>query len=300
MQHRTLSTPPGVVLGYRKNGQPIYPIAGGSGEDGADAGTGSAPAAGDTGQPATPAVPPAGEPAPAGTAATSEAASTAGEPSADAGKTDRVISAIREDFKAERTKRQEAEKRLTDMQAALDADKADRAKRDKALAVALGFASDEAPPDPAKLAADLQAAKEQASADLAQRDGALRAQQVELAVLRNAAKHGGNGDALLDSRSFMNAVQGLDPGAEDFADKLGDAIKTAVASGSQFKSPAAEPAPPRQPIPARSGPEFNSAPGGNRQWTLDDIQRASASEVVAAQDAGLLLDLGYAPRKKSR
>jgi Skp family chaperone for outer membrane proteins len=245
-------------------------------------------------------VAPAGEAAPARTPATSEAASTAGDPSADAGKTDRVISAIREDFKAERTKRQEAEKRLTDMQAALDADKAERAKRDKALAVALGLASDEEPPDPAKLAADLKAAQDQASADLAQRDNALRTQQVENAILRNAAKHGGNGDALLDSRSFMNAVHGLDPGAADFAEKLGDAIRNAVDSGAQFKAPAAEPAAPKQPTVARSGGEFNSAPGGNRQWTVEDVDRASASEVTAAQEAGLLMNLGFAPKKQRR
>lgn len=295
MQYRTLSTPPGVVLGYRKNGQPIHPIAGGSGEDGGDAGTGT-PVAGDGGQPAAPAAP-AADPAPAAAPA---ATATAAAESADTGKTDRVIAAIREDFKAERTKRQEAEQSLAALREALDADKAERAKRDKALAVALGLAQDEEPPDPAKLAADLQAAKEQANAELEQRDSALRAQQVELAVLRNAAKHGGNGDALLDSRSFMNAVQSLDPTAADFAEKLGDAIKTAVESGSQFKAPAAEPAAPKQPTVARSGGEFNGAPGGNRQWTLDDVQRASASEVVKAQADGLLIDLGYAPPKPRR
>lgn len=295
MQYRTLSTPPGVVLGYRKNGQPIYPIAGGS-EDGGDAGT--PPAAGDGGQPATPAAP-AADPSPAAPAA-SEPATAAGEPSADAGKTDRVISAIRDDFKAERTKRQEAEQRLTALQTALDADKAERAKRDKALAVALGLASDEAPPDPAKLAADLQAARDQATADLAQRDSALRAREVELAILRNAAKHGAVGDALLDSRAFMAKVSSLDPAATDFAEQLGDAIKTAADSGPQFKAAPPAPEPPKTPQTPRSGGEFNGAPGGNRQWTVADVQAASASEVVAAQEAGLLIDLGYSPKKKGR
>lgn len=295
MQYRTLSTPPGVVLGYRKNGQPIYPIAGGAPDDG-DAGTGT-PAAGDAAQPAAFAAP-AADPAPTATPATDPAPTA--DASNNAGKTDRVIAAIREDFKSERAKRQEAEQSLKDLQAALDADKADRAKRDKALAVALGLAQDEAPPDPAKLAADLQAARDQATSDLAQRDNALRAQQVENAVLRNAAKHGGNGDALLDSRSFMNAVQGLDPAASDFAEKLGDAIKAAVETGTQFKAPAAEPAPPKQPQAPRSGGEFNGSPGGNRQWNVADVDRASASEVAAAQEAGLLMDLGFAPKKKTR
>ncbi|WP_052432815.1 hypothetical protein [Streptacidiphilus carbonis] len=287
MQHRTLSTPPGVVLGYRRNGQPIYPIAGGS-EPAVE--TPPAPAADPAPEaPAAPVeTPPAPQPEDPGAAST------------DADKTARTIAAIRDDFKGERAKRQAAEQQLTALQQALDADKADRAKRDKALAVALGLAADEQPPDPAKLAADLQAAQEQARTDLAQRDTAMRAQQVELAVLRNAAKHGGNGDALLDSRTFMTAVQGLDPASDDFAERLGEAIKTAVEGGTQFKAPAAEPAAPKQPAVARSGGEFNGSPGGNRQWTLDDVTRASADEVVTAQNAGLLIDLGYAPQKKRR
>lgn len=295
MQYRILSTPPGVVLGYRKNGQPIYPIAGGS-EDGGNAG--APPAAGDGGQTATPPAAPAADPAPV--APTGDPAPAAEAPSTDAGKTDRVIAAIRDDFKAERAKRQEAEQRLTDLQTALDADKADRAKRDKALAVALGLAQDEAPPDPAQLAADLKAAQDKAAADLAQRDSSLRAQQVENAILRNAAKHGGNGDALLDSRAFMAKVAGLDPTAGDFAEQLDDAIKTAVDSGGQFKAPAPAPEPPKQPQTPRSGGEFNGSPGGNRQWTVADVDAASASEVVAAQEAGLLMDLGYSPKKKGR
>lgn len=282
MQYRTLSTPPGVVLGYRKNGRPIHPIAGGSEP------TVETPPAPD----------PAPEPAAPPTAEPPKPESPSAEPGAD--KSDRVIAAIREDFKGERTKRQEAEQRLTALQAGLDADKAERAKRDKALAVALGLASDEEPPDPVKLAADLKAAQEQARSDIAQRDTTLRQQQVELAVLRNAAKHGAVGDALLDSRSFMTQVGSLDPAAGDFAERLGEAIKTAAEANPQYKAAKAAPEPKAPPSVARSGGEFNGAPGGNRQWNLDDVQRASASDVVAAQDAGLLIDLGYAPRKKAR
>lgn len=298
---RILSMPPGAVLGYRRNGQPIYPIAGGSGEGGeggeAPAGTEGAPSAetapGAGTQPAAPA-----PEAPAAPAAAGDGDGGSGQD--DAAKTARTIAAIREDFKAERSKRQEAEKRLTEIQSALEADKAERTKQMDALAIALGIKPSEEPPDPAKLAADLKAAQEQAQAALAQRDTTLRQQAVELAVLRNASQHGANGDALLDSRSFMSKVSSLDPAAGDFAEQLGAAIKATVETGPQYKAATPAPEPKPAPQPARSGGEFNGAPGGNRQWTLADVQAASPAELVAAQDAGLLIDLGYAPRKKAR
>ena len=54
--------------------------------------------------------------------------------------------------------------------------------------------------------------------------------------------------------------------------------------------------------PARSSSDggHNAAPGGNRQWTIEDVNKASAQEVDAAIDNGLLVDLGFSPRKKRR
>jgi hypothetical protein len=306
MQHLNLPVTPGAIIGYRKNGTPIRLIAGGSGEgdeggsttEGQEGGTGDSGS--DGGQ-----ADDAGSQDPAGNAGTGQD-DAAG---ADGDKTAKTIAAIRSDFKDERSKRQAAEKRLGEIQAALDADKAERAKRDKALAVALGLAPEDGPPDPVKLAEELERTRAQHQAELSQRDAASRQQAVELAVLRTAGSHGGNGDALLDSRSFMAKVNGLDPSADDFAEQLGDAIKGAVESSPQYK--AAAPAPSgssngtsgngerKPPAPSRSGAE-HTTPGGNRQWTIEDVKGASPSEVAKAVEDGLLIDLGYSPTQKRR
>lgn len=84
------------------------------------------------------------------------------------------------------------------------------------LGRALGFTQDETP-DPERLAKDLQ-----------ERDGKLREATVQLAVLRAAGRAGGDPDALLDSRSFLASLHGLDPAAEGFAGQVEAAIAQAV------------------------------------------------------------------------
>ncbi|HLK78604.1 MAG TPA: hypothetical protein VKU77_33760 [Streptosporangiaceae bacterium] len=311
MNHTTRPSSPGAIIGYRRNGCPIRLIAGGSGEDSEGTGTaGQEDGAGSagTGQQDT-GTGPEGAGSGEGAARDERGRFAGGERGADddAGRTERTIAAIRADFKDERARRQAAEKRLTEIQSALDADKAERQRQMDALAVALGLKSGDQPPDPEKLAAELQAARDSAAADLAERDKAIRQSRAELAVLRAAGKHGANGDALLDSRSFMAKVSGLDPDGGDFGEQLAEAIRAAVEAGPQYRAaaqPAAGQEPPggaeRKPTaPSRSGGE-HKAPGGNRQWTLADVEAATPSEVVAAQDQGLLADLGYPPRRKTR
>lgn len=84
------------------------------------------------------------------------------------------------------------------------------------LSKALGLTKDE-PLDPAKLAEDLK-----------DRDGKLRDTTVQLAVLRAAPKAGGDPDALLDSRSFLDSLHSLDPASEGFAGQVQAAIEKAV------------------------------------------------------------------------
>lgn len=230
-------------------------------------------------------------------------------------RTERTIAAIRNDFKDERTKRQAAEKKVADIQAALDADKAERQKQMDALAIAFGLKSGDEPPDPAKLAEELKAEREKGQAEISRRDSALRERTIELAVLRNAARHGGNGDALLDSRSFMAKVNGLDPSAGGFADDLAEAIKAAVENGPQYKAAApkaddgkggsngsgdgAQNGAGRKP-PARSGGE-HTTPGGQRQWTREEAAAVAKSDpkaLMAAIEGGLLVDIGYPPQNK--
>ncbi|MEV8623403.1 hypothetical protein [Streptomyces sp. NPDC051079] len=62
-QHPYATHPAGTVVGYRRNGQPIYVIAGGSDEGGAGSASGQPPAGNPdpSGQPPTPTAPPAGD-----------------------------------------------------------------------------------------------------------------------------------------------------------------------------------------------------------------------------------------------
>lgn len=140
----------------------------------------------------------------------------------------------------------------------------------KTIAKAMGLADDEA--DPGKLTEQLTSAKSEA-----------RQKALELAVYRAAGKAGVDGDRLLDSRSFLSSVNGLDPSSTDFASALGEAI---TSSGDRFKTSAA---------PARSGGEFASAPKTDRQWTREDVERAAAAgkhdDITQARQKGLLRNL---------
>jgi hypothetical protein len=307
MHIRNLPDTPGALLGHMKNGRPFYLAAGGAEGDG-ESGTEGAPAgSGDAG------TPPAGngtgagsqEPAPAGS-------SDGGTQGADGGaaqpddRTSRTIAAIREDFKAERSRRQQTEKALADFKAESEQREQTRAQaeteRNKKLAVALGVAAEDEPPDPAKLAEELERTRtaNQAAADALK--GEIRQRDLRLAVLTQAPSQEANGLLLMDSLSFLRKLDGLDPAAEDFSEKVGDAIKAAAEANPQYKlnppKPAGDQKPP--PSPARSGGEFNGAPGGNRQWTVEDVDRASPSEVAKAQEDGLLVNLGFNPRKSRR
>ncbi|WP_447643175.1 hypothetical protein [Nocardioides zeae] len=80
-------------------------------------------------------------------------------------------------------------------------------------------------PTPEQLAEQLNASQTQA-----------REAAVQLAVYREAAKHQGDPDALLDSRAFLAKVSDLDPTAGDFASKVETAIKDAVNSNPKLKT----------------------------------------------------------------
>jgi hypothetical protein len=289
IMHNALPEAPGALLGYRKDGRPFYVAAGG--DDTVD-------------PPATPPAPPPAPAPPAPPAAPEPPAppAPAGDGEGDAAKTERTVAAIREEFKAERAKRQAAEARLGEIQTALEADKQERAKQMDAFAIAFGLKTGDEPPDPAKLAEELKAEKDRAQAELAARDTELRAKTVELAVLQAAQRHGADGLALLDSRTFLGSVAGLDPAADDFAEKLGEAIGKAVEQVPRYKLEPAAPPPPAPPTPPKSGGagDFAGTPGGNRQWTTEDVERASPQEVVQAQEQGLLIDLGFGPKKPRR
>lgn len=290
MLYDNLPTAPGALLGHRKNGQPIYLIAGGSGEGETDSPANDTPA---DPAPADPPQPTGGDPDPE-TRPDRDPAPTQAAPDEHTRKT---IEAIRGDFKDERAKRQAAEAQAKKTADELAEFKKAQQAQNAALAKALGFGDKEEPPDPAKLAEDL-------AAERSERDklnAAVRDREVQLAVLKNAGKHDADGVALLDSRSFLKKVEGLDPDAGDFENKVAEAITAAIEANPRYKLTPTKPAPKPKPEPTvpKSGGEFNGSPGGNRQWTEEDVARASPQQVTEAMAAGLLQDLGFAaPRPK--
>jgi len=323
------SVTPGAIIGYNKHDRPIRLIGGGAPDDdegsGADGGQGTGAGGSQAGNQDGGSTGTGGQ-GDGGTGTGQGAAQGSnGAAGGDGAQHSRAIDAVRSDFKAERAKRQKLEKDLADLQAANTRRAAAETERNRKLAIALGVAPDE-PPDPEKLAAEL-AAERKAKQDAIDRSTAReRELTVELQLLRQASRHGANPELLADSRSFMATLAGLDPSSEDFASDLGDAIKKAVEANPAYKitapgGPAADgqnagggggagsgsdgkkaagsktTAP-----PARSGSDsgHQAAPGGNRQWTDEDVEKASPAELADAVDAGLLTGMGYHPRKKRR
>lgn len=137
----------------------------------------------------------------------------------------------------------------------------------------------EAPAEPARDGTDRK---------LAEAETARRQAQVEVAVLREASRQGVDGDALLDSRSFIGSLADLDPSDSDFAGQVADAIKDNAKNGRKAGT--------QRQAPARSGTgQLNGAPGGQRQWTAEQVKRATPADVAKAMRAGLLRDYMTSP-----
>ena len=100
------------------------------------------------------------------------------------------------------------------------------------------------------------------------------------AVHAEAARIGADADALLDSKTFYNQVTSMDPDSPGYRRRVQEMV--AAAGRAQ------QPATPAQP----------AAPAGPRQWTMDDVDKASQPELEQAMEAGLLRDLGFGVPKR--
>ncbi|RAJ61693.1 hypothetical protein K378_04053 [Streptomyces sp. Amel2xB2] len=202
------------AVGYRRDGRPIWPIRGGSGE--------STPATTDqstTSEQNSPA--PAGaSPEPTVPNATAEQQLTAAEQRAS-----------------------EQSERAEQLQQALDA-----------VQKALNPDGGESGQDPAQLAA----AVAERDTQLGNLTEQLRTAQVELAAHKAAADNGARADRLLNSRSFLDSVAGLDPNGPKFEQQLGAAITAAAEADPDLyrAGPSG---------PAKGGAEFNGPPAGEQR-----------------------------------
>ncbi|MFI5739184.1 hypothetical protein ACIA9I_12515 [Streptomyces anulatus] len=235
-------------------------------------------------QPATPPAPPAAPtpPEPAAPTTPTEPVSEPkpNEPKAKAPKFDgdfdperamRAIESLRTEVDEQKQKRAEDKQRAADEQTAFM----------KKVAAAFGLETDEAkPPTPEELAQQLDEARGETKESRAQ----ARQTQVELAVYKTAGKYGGDPDALLDSRSFANAISKLDPTAADFDEQVGKAVKTAVDTNSKLAAKAPQP---KEPAPAPAGgAPMDGAGGGKRQLGAEDRKRMTPEQIAKAVKEG--------------
>ncbi|NEA52419.1 hypothetical protein [Streptomyces sp. SID10815] len=191
----------------------------------------------------------------------------------DPARFEKLVENLRGDVAAEKAKREAAEKKAAD-------DQADFMKK---LAGLFGVKTDEEkPPTPEELAKQLAEEQNRTKAS----DDRARQTLAELAVYKTAGKHGGDPDALLDSRSFANAIAKLDPSADDFDEAVGKAVKTAVDGNAKLAAKAPEPKEPA-PTPAAGAP-MDGAPGGKRQLSAEEVKRLSPKEKVKAMQEGRL------------
>lgn len=244
----------GTVLGRRRNGSPIYAIAGGSGEGGA--GSGGTP----------PGAPPAGNPAtPPGTPPAQPPAAPPADPWANFSWDGKVESLPEPVAKVIREARAEAGKERTT--AKENAAKEAREALLQEFGKQLGFIKDDEKPDPAALTAAIG----EKDTRIGSLEGTVRSLTVELAAYKAAPKHEANAAALLDSRSFMESVAGLDPTASDFGEKLDAEIKKAVEANNQLRMVPG--------VPRRGGGDFPGGPGTTGRPT-------SLGQAVAASLGG--------------
>ncbi|MFD3740481.1 hypothetical protein [Streptomyces sp. NPDC058629] len=231
-------------------------------------------------QPATPPAPPAAPTPPEPAApATEPSEPNQPEPKAkapkfegdfDPARFEKLVENLRGDVAAEKAKREALEQKAKDDQDTLM----------KRVATAFGLETDEAkPPTPEELAKQLDEARGETKESRAQ----ARQTQVELAVYKTAGKHGGDPDALLDSRSFANAIAQLDPADAGFDEAVAKAVKTAVDSNSKLaaKAPKQEP----EPTPAGGAP-MDGAGGGKRQLGEADRKRMTPDQIAKAVKEG--------------
>jgi len=226
-----LKARPGQILGYRTDGRPIYPIAGGSEPVVTPPAVPAAPAS-----PAAPAPTPPAPPAPPA-APTPPAAPKLEDLLASLDETARKavldeVSRARGDAARYRTERQTATTQAQEAQAQRDA-----------VLKALGIKADgSADVDPAQVA------------EQAQNDAWVA--KVSLAIYQSAGRLGADAAKLLDSVTFIDSLDQhvtVQPGDPNFAAQVDAAITSAVTANAAYKT--------ATPVPPASGAPMPGTPG---------------------------------------
>lgn len=137
----------------------------------------------------------------------------------------------------EKANKEAAAARIAAKQAKADADAREKSIA-QSIGKALGLVKDDEEPTVDSLTATLQ----DKDKSLSDAQAALQAQKAENAVLRYAAKHKGNPDALLDSRGFEKKLAAIDPTADDYAAQVEALVKAEVETNPSYRSAQVAPA----------------------------------------------------------
>lgn len=154
---------------------------------------------------------------------------------------------------------------------------ADQAKLLDKVAEALGIKTPETGP------ADVAQRLEGMLAQAKQIEQRARQRELRAVVGELSGELGAQAAAVWDSASFQSRIANVDPSD---AEAIRQAITATVGASPWLASAPKQPAKPAPP--SASGAELNGAPGGQRQWTADDVAKASPEAVSKAMQQGLL------------
>lgn len=209
------------VLGYRRNGAPIYAIAGGNGEGEGASGSGGQAGAGESGASGQ------GE---GGTAA-SQSGQPAGKESGKSGSGTGEAIDWEAKYKETLGHSREWEKRAKENKSA--AEKGAEAAAELEKIRQQNMSEQEKAVAEAEKAGRTAAAQE-AQAEIEKRDARLRELTLREAVRDRADKHSAKPAALLNSLSFRERIADLDPADKTFGANLDDAIKAELKDHPEF------------------------------------------------------------------
>lgn len=191
----------------------------------------------------------------------------------DPQKFEKLVENIRGDVAAEKAKREAAEKKAADDQAAFM----------KKVAAAFGLETDETkPPTLEELAKQLEESRGETKAS---RDET-RQTKVELAVYKAAGPLGADTSLLTAVLAHNGQLAKLDPASNTFTADVEQAVKAAVEANPKLKAKAPERKEP-EPTPAGGAP-MDGAPGSKRQLGAADVARMTPAEITKAVAEGRL------------
>lgn len=119
------------------------------------------------------------------------------------------------------------------------------------------------------------------------KDQELKQLRIEQAAERAGRRAGADVDALLDSRGFVTAIGKLDPTADDFSDRVTEAVEAALKTNPRLKAQSGTTAPTR----TATDPGGKRDTSGTGQLTRADLAGMTPEQIVEARKNGRLNSL---------